>query len=306
MQYNSVVSDGSKGLPFAVLLKFGFDAFKLIANSLKTHRIDKAESINLILPLINEKLFNKLKLPTWSQLNIPEPDGYKNAEAVVIPNKTINSLNGSVVFFLKEEGGQDQAISFSLAEGRKDIIVVSEDNEKLAAHEEYFTTAESYPVGSRFRMQVANSGFTYVMALNSDGIALLYPSKNITIKKTNNTKDIVVDGDETPAIGGVDVPGKAASGNMRYFSITKNATGSETTSEELAMLLSKSELELTEIIEKLNEVTGNLSERITKVFAGQKIDKSSANLSIQQSGISFNADESTSSVLPLVFKIMKQ
>jgi hypothetical protein len=305
-QYNNVVSDGSKGLPFAVLLKFGFDAFKMIANSLKTHRIDKAESINLILPLINERLFNKLKLPTWSELNIPEPGGYKNAEAVVIPTKTINSLNGSISFFLKTDGGQDQAISFTLNEGKKDIQVVSDGEEPIAANDEYFTTTESYPVGARLRMQVANSGFSYVLALNTDGIALIYPSKNITVRKTGDTKDIIVDGDETPGTGAVDIPGKGSNGNPRYFSITKNATGTETSAEELALLLSKAELELTEIIEKLNEVSGNLSERITKVFAEQKIDKDSAQLSLQESGISFNADESTNSVLPLVFKIRKQ
>lgn len=88
-QYNSIVNEGTKALPIAVLVKFGIDAFRLIVGSIKSHKIDRQQSLNLVLPLLNEKLFNRLSLQLWSQWNINEPLGYIQKEEIVIPASTL-------------------------------------------------------------------------------------------------------------------------------------------------------------------------------------------------------------------------
>ena len=85
VHFNSIHPQDQKGVPIAVLLKLGIDAFRFIANSIRNHRIAKEEAIDLVLPIVNERLFNKLKLEPWSELNIPEPANYTANEAVVIP-----------------------------------------------------------------------------------------------------------------------------------------------------------------------------------------------------------------------------
>jgi hypothetical protein len=307
-QLNSVQNPDSKGLPFAVLIKFGIGAFKIIVNSIKNHRIDKDGAINLILPAINEKLFNKLKLNTWGQFNLPEPGGYKTPEAIIIPERTLNTLHGTITFFQKNNTGeQDEPFYFTSTEGRKDLGVITENNGgEILATDEYFSTPKSYQIGSKFRLEVNNTGFSYILALNSNGIALLYPNKNVTVTTKGSTKDITISGEETPSTGTVNIPGYGLNGIPNYFTITKSATGVEGKAEEMAILLSKSELELEETIEKLNAVTGNLSERITRVFGEKKIASAEGNISMQENKVSFNADDSRNNVLPLVFKILKQ
>jgi hypothetical protein len=302
VQFNGISSAGTKGIPIAVLLKFGFDAFKVIANSIKTKKIDKNESINLILPLVNEQLFNKLKLPTWSQLHIPEPASYQVEEAVIIPAKTIISLNGSIRFYHKTAAGEEP-IPFNYGEGKKDLIVVTDEEEPARATDEFFTTVESYPLGTKFRMEVDNAGFTYVLALNSKGIALIYPDFVIP---ASGARDLIVKDEVTPKVGKVFIPAKDANNLPRFITISPNATGVESKSEEMAVLLSMSELELEEIVTKLDSVSGNLSERVTKVFGEQKISKDAAQVTVEGGSVSFNADNQSQSVLPLVFKILKR
>ena len=302
VQYNSISSAGTKGIPIAVLLKFGFDAFKVIANSIKTKKIDKNESINLILPLVNEQLFNKLKLPTWSQLHIPEPESYHKEEAVIIPAKSITSLHGSIRFYQKTTTGE-RPMAFNYGEGNKDLVVVTDEDEPALAKDEFFTTVESYPVGTKLRIELDNAGFTYVLALNSKGVALIYPDIELP---TAGARDLIVEDDVTPRIGKVFIPAKGDHDRARFITISPNATGQENKSEEMAVLLSMSELELEEILTKLDSVSGNLSERVTKVFGEQKISKDAAQVTVEGGSISFNADNSSQSVLPLVFKILKQ
>lgn len=304
--YNNIYPSETRAIPLVVIIKFGIDAFRVIVNTIKNHRLDSEGLINIVLPKLNEKLFNKLKISSWTELHLSEPSDYKIKEEVVIPKPTINSLHGTISFFHKNSDGREtEVVHFESNEGKKDMKVVSDNNNKKQyATDEYFITHESYPLGSLFRLQVNNSGFTYILVLNTDGIALLYPSKNLVIKQEN--KDIIVSGDATPVAGRVNIPGNDSNGQPQYFRIEKNADGSESQSEELALILSRSELLLEETIEKLNNVSGNLSERITQVFGEKKIEKSSANVIMNEDILSFNADNSSNDVLPLVFKIMKK
>jgi hypothetical protein len=307
-KFNNLQYSETKGIPFLVLLKFGINAFKVIANSIKNHKIDKEGAINLILPAINEKIFNKLKLNTWSEFKLAEPSGYTAEEAIVIPQRTLNSLQGTICFFQEDKSGsEDKPVYFISSEGRKDLRVITDNaDEKLLVTDEYFSTAKRFETGSKIRLEVNNSGFTYILALNTDGIALLHPFENIVISKDAATKDITITGDETPATGIVRIPSPAANGTPRFFTIVKNATGIETGAEEMAILLSKSELELEELVQKLNNVNGNLSERITRVFGEQKILTGEAHLSNEDNYIRFEANNADKNVLPLVFKILKK
>jgi hypothetical protein len=306
--YNTIQYTEAKGLPITVLIKFGIDAFKIIVNSIKNHRLDKDAALNLMLPLVNEKLFNKLKLNTWSQFNLPTPLGYKTQEAIVIPERTINTLQGKIDFFQKNnETLIDQLVSFDAGEGKKDINVISENsNETKSSSDEYFVTRENYSVGEKFRLEVNNTGFTYILVLNSNGVVLLYPNQNLKKIEKDGEKDFTLSYDETPKVGLVNIPEYNLKGVPRYFEITKSVNGVEVAAEEIAILLSKSELELVEIVEKLNSIVGNLSERVTSVFGIKKISLQEGNIIMHENSISFNADDTEKNILPIVFKILKK
>ena len=150
-------------------------------------------------------------------------------------------------------------------------------------------------MGTRFKIKISNTAFTYFIVLNSDGIKQLHP--NIQVRQ--NSKDIDIIGEESASIGDLVIPTNGS------FIIAASKTGEEKSTEDFCILLSRSELIPEETIEKLNAAYGTLSERITQVFGAQRMALNNSSIRQEGSKIIFDATNSTSNVLPLVFKILK-
>lgn len=276
------------------------------------------------LPVINEKFYNPLRLKLWSELDIPplaatstnQSTDVSNTvnsasnsvgnttyqqpiqqEAIVIPAPTFSQLSGNVSF-VQLTGQTEIPINFEQRTGKDIEVVTDVPNDSTTVKDQYFNTTDAYPLGTRFKIKVSNTAFTYVLVLNSDGIKFLYP--RIQVNMRSGGKDIDVIQETTPPIGDMLIP---ATGS---FAITPSKTGAQTESEDFAMLLSKSELSVEETVEKLNAVSGNLAERITQVFGIERILANQAGLKAQGNQFSFNADGTVQNLLPIVFKIRKQ
>lgn len=144
-------------------------------------------------------------------------------------------------------------------------------------------------------MKIQNDAFSYVLVLNSDGVKLLHPR----VQTRSLGKDIEVTQEATPTVGNVVIPANGT------FTITPSKTGTELPTDDMALLLSKSELVVEEIIEKLNAVSGSLSERVGQVFGAEQIRPADAGVRAEGNRFTFNAGTSPQNVLPLVFRIRK-
>ncbi|RCR66304.1 hypothetical protein DUE52_27590 [Larkinella punicea] len=287
-----------------------------------TTRIQQKLTLNAVLPVVNEQFYNPLRLKLWSELDIPAPATsignpalsgptttgnpalaagsgtlvQPQSEAVVIPAPTVSQLSGTLMF-VQTTNSTELPMNFELRTGKDIDVVTDVPNDHSTVPDLYFTTSEAYPLGTRFKIKVTNSAFTYVLVLNSDGVKLLHP--RVQINSGNGGKDIDVVGDVTPATGDLQIPSTGS------FAITPSKTGVQTESEDFALLLSKSELSVEEIIEKLNAIPGNLAERITQIFGGERVSLSQAGVQSMGNQLTFNAGGATQHVLPLVFKIRK-
>lgn len=315
-QYTPLVqqlSGGGKGIldDLKAMARSAFTQLASQAVTVVTTRIQQKLTINATLPVVNQEFYNPLRLKLWSELDIPETTAMGNSapsnshpasyqplpemqqQAIIIPPPTVSSLTGSVAF-VQLVGGQEQPMSFEQRTG-KDIEVVTDEPTNVVVKDQSFSTLQAYPVGTRFRMMVQNEGFTYVLALNSDGVKLLHPR----VQTRLSGKDIEVTQEATASVGSVVVPANGA------FTITPSKTGVEYPSDDMALLLSKSELVVEELLEKLNAVTGSLSERITQVFGANQINPADAGVRAEGNRFMFNAGNSPQNVLPLVFRIRK-
>lgn len=309
------------------LKAFGSTIFSTIATGLaqqatgilgqwQSQRQQQQAMINALLPVVNETFYNDLRLKMWSELDVSSSFSHSvvsapvnrmgsvsgstpyttTGEAIVIPAPTVSGLAGSVAF-VQISGTQEQPMNFQQRTGKDIDIVTDSPSDHTTVKDQYFSTIETYAVGSRFRLKVFNNAFSYVLVLNSDGVRLLHPRVQTSPGKSG--KDIEIVQDVKPQVGDVQIPSTGS------FAITPSKTGSESMSEDFALLLSKAELSIEEIIEKLNFAPGNLSERIAEVFGGNRIATTQAGVQVAGNRFTFDATNAPESVLPLVFQIRK-
>lgn len=229
---------------------------------------------------------------TGSTFYQPVPENQQ--QAIIIPAPTVNSLMGSVEF-IQVSGTTELPMPFEQRTG-KDIEVVTDQPIDVMVKDKAFSSTNLYPIGTRFKLKVINDAFTYIIALNSDGVKILHPN----VRTQNTGKDIEVIQEATPTAGNVTIPVNGT------FAITPSKTGIESPSDDLAIMLSKSELIAQELLEKLNAVSGSLSERIAQVFGAEQIPAMVAGIQNEGNLFSFNGNNTSQNILPLVFKIRKQ
>lgn len=288
--YQAVPQQG-KSIPVTDLVSLGIDAFQQIVVRIQARKQQKTEHLNQVLPLVNEYFEQSLRMKLWSELNLQATETAVNnqtPDAMVVPAPTLSSLLGSVEF-VQILNKQELAMNFEAAKGKN--IELVEDT--ISTH--YFSTTTTYPIGTRFKLKATSDAFVYVLALNTDGIKLLFP---LTQYKQLG-KNIEVIEEANPETGLVILPTKG------YFGITASNTGTETNSEDLGIIISKSELITTELIEKLNATTGNLEERLTQALGNNQILPEEAGIQINGNRFDFNATNNEKNILPLVFKILK-
>ena len=290
------LNQGSKDLP-EELIKLGIGVFSSIVSKIKAKKQQKEDDFNAMLPVVNDYFYKNLHLKTWSELDVTgdnQPQTpYPLRGEVVIPAPTVTTVLGSVEF-IQTTNGQQTPMYFEKIQG-KDIGVVSDNKPSLETKDSFWTSTTTYPMGTRFKIKISNTAFTYFIVLNSDGIKQLHP--NIQVRQ--NSKDIDIIGEESASIGDLVIPTNGS------FIIAASKTGEEKSTEDFCILLSRSELIPEETIEKLNAAYGTLSERITQVFGAQRMALNNSSIRQEGSRIIFDATNSTSNVLPLVFKILK-
>lgn len=312
--YNSKI--GGKGISDE-LLKIGKDFLVKTFNNIKRRVVAKNETLNKILGFVNDNLFNKIQLKGWSELTIQPVTLADSAtvvpvnEAVTIPEATLSGLGGKIIF-AKIENGQELPMDFRMSAG-KDIIIektpvisdpqqnqtppVSTENSSNSQSYKtpYLESSELHNYGTKFKLKAESTAFIYVMVLNSTGIMLLHPNVNYS----QSGKDITVTTNSSPTVGSLTIPSSG------LFTISKSGTAADQNpSEDFAILISKSELNFSDLIEKMNASMGPLDERIAIIFADKQITHQEASVNMQAGEIQFKYD-GEKNVLPLVFKINK-
>jgi hypothetical protein len=275
------------------LLNMGVGLVKNLFQRIKAKKTEKKESLNVALSQINNQFYSQLRMKTWSELDVPRASFTEspNSQVIDIPTPTLGNMEGSIKF-VQLLDGQELVMEFVQHTG-KDIVV---DEEKHTTYKTpYFSSASTFAVGTKFRIEAFADVFIYAIVLNSTGVRLLHPR----VQYAQIGKDIEVTSDASPTVGKMVLPSKGT------FTIVEDQNATGKTSEDFALVISKSELVMEETIEKLNASEGSLDERFSQVFGINQITLDEAQVHFADNQFRFSYQLPDKNILPLVFKILK-
>jgi hypothetical protein len=169
--------------------------------------------------------------------------------------------------------------------------------------------------------KVNNSAGVYILTLNSNNsVSALYPcavdannpvpGATSTMPDAAKSKDIIIANRRTNPVAAQDINGfttfptpdfSTTPPTPNYFTIT----GTNKTPENFCVILSKSVLDMDLMKKQLEAQTGNMDERLAKVFKEEAMTYADGQVTPESNKVSFNASSSTKNVLPLVFYIKR-
>lgn len=338
------LGSGSKALP-PILAAAGLELFIQVVDLIKTRKEDKDLAMNSILGTINQHFVQKLEMRSWSQLNVPKPtqvnpnqnngntqdkwQQQSNAtnttnrtttENVEVPTPLFERLNGWLEFNFMNTNSQPERMGFARSGGGKNLTVevLRPQNGQVISNDVpvnigYYNSAATYPEGTQFQIKAFNTAGMYVFALNSGNrVEMLYPFRNEAFVNCSqiigNGKDLTVlpasfvVGQDLNKVTTLPAPDCSTTPpTERYITITGAGTR-----ETLCVVLSRSELDTSTLAKEIEAATGELPERLAKVFGDKMIGLDEAQLTMTDNRMEFNADSSTKNVLPIVFYINRK
>ncbi len=295
-----------------VFVKLAIKGFIIIVDYIKKRKQNKTESYNYVLSQTNDLFFDKLKLKEWNEIVTYSPSAktagtseFANIEnETYVPHPTAKNMLGRIEFVSVTNRNplQTETMLFKQKHEERDLII-GELNEKTDYSGDYFISQNTFPEKTAFQIKVTNSAFLYVFAFNSDNKCYnIYPFSKEWVKAYDMGRDLSVGG-----LPGKDdfsnqtiIPSKSKNGQENYIIISGNAQ-----KEQLCIIVSKSELDIQDVYNKINNMKGNIYERINAVFSENIISADKALLNIDEGTISFNAQDNEKTVLPLIFYIKR-
>jgi hypothetical protein len=322
----------SKAIPPA-LIAAGMTLILEVITILSRRSEMKAETLNLILGTINTYFYDKMRMKSWDELGFAPPSAIANAPyrtsstaggtsglQVHVQQPVFDELSGWVEFVQLSGQGREVPMSFDRPLTKNITIETRRIDQGSARTDQYaagvlrFETMDQYDQGTQFLLRVKNTAGMYVLALNSGHeVLFLYPYANDALSDCRDfqpvSKDIGIGYlAATPVVGkdrsGVTVlPTPDCRYNPpvdRYFTIS-----GDTRKEELAIILTRSELDVESVRRSLQAAQGNLDERLARVF-GTEVIPPDGTVSLSNNRMEFKAGRTDRSVLPVVFQINRR
>lgn len=248
--------------------------------------------------------------PPASPGTTPPPPLMTGTSDTLLEQPVMKTLSGSLEFVIA--GNPPRPMNFaapSRSLARNLIIGEASPNASpsVAASIPVLCSMEAFGEGTAFQIQVQNTALLYVFALNSDGsIAPIYPFAEAWVRgfQMSNSRNLSVGPLMLQdATGHTTIPAKNANtGAENYIKISGAAV-----KEQLCLLLSKSEIDLPNVLEQLQQLPGTLAERVAALWQVQPQCASlgEAGLNINGNKIGFAVQSAEKWLLPLVFEIQR-
>lgn len=228
----------------------------------------------------------------------------------IVDQPVMKTLSGSLEFVIA--GNPPQNMSFaSQTRSLKRNLVVGENNATTtstgAINIPVFQTANAYGEGTAFQIRVQNTALLYAFVLNSDGkCTAIYPFNQNWVRsfQMSKSRDLSVGPLMLQdASGSTTIPARNANtGAENYIKISGPAS-----KEQICLIVSKSEMDLNDVIAKIEQLTGSLAERVTALWQSEEhcANTTDAGLIVSGGSIQFNVQNDAKWLLPLVFEIKR-
>lgn len=326
------VSKGKSITPQMILM--GIEVFAAVVDLIKGRKEEKEANLSLIIGMVNDHFYNKLRMKDWAELDIPVPqatrpasptpqatststDGAQNRNGAVptvvtqVSAPLFSDMRGFVEFHYLDYQDLDQKMNFIANKG-KNITVSTRvaqnggiQTQTTTNRVDYYNSSESFRDGDQFYLKVNNSAGMYVLTLNSDGtISFLYPfDAAATASNGNKGKNITVEGRDRNNVTTLPAPDKGVTPpKQRFFTFTGPATR-----ESFCVLLTRSDLDVNETRRALEARQGeDLHNRLAAVFGNKLVQPSEAGIMLEGNRLNFDASATEATVLPVVFYINRK
>lgn len=298
-------------------------AFSVLGTLFKGKNPRQDLLVNDLLLLSKKYFLNRLEMKTWETLVRIQPSSNSTSVApspamlvttdTLLEQPVMKTLSGNLEFIIA--GNPPRPMDFTASSrslGKRNLVVGEADPNPNAAPSgsiniPVFQTAGTHGEGTAFQIRVQNTALLYVFALNSDGkCAPIYPFNETWVrgfqmsKSRNLSVGPLMLQDET---GGTIIPSKNANtGAENYIKISGPSS-----KEQLCLILSKSEIDLQDVIGRLEQLPGSLAERVAALWQLEPhcAVVNEAGLVVNGSSIQFNVQNETKWLLPLVFEIQR-
>lgn len=322
------------------LAPLGIQAFGFLATITKGKNPRQDVIVNDLLLVSNYLFLQKLQMKSWEELvtvrpreqsggyqdnsNAPAPDGFAGnmpdaATPPLVPAgpdvelPVMKSLSGQLEFRVAGAAPRPMAFELPAAGLSRDLVVGGADDEPstsgppVDAGVALLRSADVWKEGTAFQIRVQNSALLYAFALNSNGTcAPIYPFSEAWVRGFNmsKTRDLSVGPlmlkDES---GEVVIPApNALTGQENYIRITGSSAR-----EQLCLIVSRSELDLNDIMSRIAALSGSLAERVATLWQDEphRAAAADANLRAEGGTLRFDVADAEKWLLPLVFEIRR-
>lgn len=315
-------------------------AFNVLGSLFKGKNPRQDLLVNDLLLLSKKYFLNRLEMKTWEVLVRIQPSG--NGASVAPPPANSNTLppataypgtmpppamlatsdtlleqpvmktlSGSLEFIIVGNPPRPMDFAGSSRSLGKRNLVVGEANPNASSSGSInipvFQTAGTHGEGTAFQIRVQNSALLYAFALNSDGkCAPIYPFieawvRGFQMSKSRNLSvgPLMLQ----DATGATTIPAKNANtGAENYIKISGPSS-----KEQLCLIVSKSEIDLQDVIARLDQLPGSLAERVAALWQAEPhcAAVNEAALVVNGNSIQFNVQNETKWLLPMVFEIRR-
>tara|TARA_R110002051_G_scaffold180913_3_gene250410 strand:- start:78478 stop:79926 length:1449 start_codon:yes stop_codon:yes gene_type:complete len=164
-------------------------------------------------------------------------------------------------------------------------VVVEEDEESIGD----YSTKESYPTETRYRIntKIDQPAYVYVLGWDSDNEgSLLFPQNDSISSYINSDKEEVI------------IPPLAKSGKRQFFRLNK-----EVESDFTIVIFSLDKIDLPDIKRQLENMEGELIDKLYVIFNDKLIDK--GNIELNQENIGFKAEFEKGSMAMMILDIKR-
>ena len=309
-------------------------AFNVLGSLFKGKNPRQELLVNELLLASKKYFLNRLEMKTWEALVRIQPS--ENSASVAPPPATANpgttsppamlattdtlleepvmkTLSGSLEFIIA--GNPPRPMDFagsSRSLGKRNLLVGEADPNPNAAPSgsiniPVFQTVGTHGEGTAFQIRVQNTALLYAFALNSDGkCAPIYPFNEAWVRGFQMSKSRNLSVGPLmlqDATGSTTIPAKNANtGAENYIKISGPSS-----KEQLCLILSKSEIDLQDVIARLDQLHGSLAERVAALWQAEPhcAVVNEAGLVVNGGSIQFNVQNEAKWLLPLVFEIQR-
>ncbi len=229
----------------------------------------------------------------------------------IVDQPVMKSLSGSLEFIIAGNPPQNMSFASQSRSMNKRNLVVGENNATTTSsgviNIPVFQTANAYDEGTAFQIRVQNTALLYAFVLNSDGkCTAIYPFNQNWVRSFQMSKSRNLSVGPLmlqDASGSTTIPARNANtGAENYIKISGPAT-----KEQICLIVSKSEMDLNDVIAKIEQLTGSLAERVTALWQSEEhcANTTEAGLMVNGGSIQFNVQNDAKWLLPLVFEIKR-